>query len=242
MDESVSKAAPKSLPESGAGGGVTTLADLDACWTRIGVYGDASCPELARFVHCRNCQVYSDAGVQLLDRPLPEGYRRERSEHFALQKDRPGARPVSALVFRVQKEWLALPADSIQEVAERRAIHTLPHRRQGIVAGLVNIRGELLICISLGRLLGMNKLESHSKGPRRFDRLLVARWNNQRLVFPVEEVHGVQKLASRDLSEPPLTIGKSSPSYTRGVFAWKDHGVGFLDAELLFSTLNRSLS
>jgi chemotaxis-related protein WspD len=242
VEESAVKTNQINSPQSGAGGGTATIDEMDACWTRIGVYGDASCPELGRFVHCRNCQVYSDAGVKLLDRPLPEGYRRERSDHFALQKDRPAARPVSALVFRVRKEWLALPADSIQEVAEHRAIHTLPHRRQGIVAGLVNVRGELLICISLPRLLGMDKSEPHARSRRQFDRLLVVRWNNHRLVFPVEEVYGVHKFAARDLSEPPVTIGKSNLSYTRGVFDWKDHGVGFLDAELLFSTLNRSLS
>ena len=242
MDESVFQGNQINSPEFGAGSAVSTIDEIDACWTRIGVYGDATCPELARYVHCRNCQVYSDAGVKLLDRPLPEGYRRERSEHFAMQKDRPTSRPVPALVFRVHKEWLALPADSIQEVAEHRAIHTLPHRRQGIVAGLVNVRGELLVCISLGRLLGMDKSERHPRPRRHFDRLLVVRWNSHRLVFPVEEVYGVYKFAARDLSEPPVTIGKSNLSYTRGVFDWKDHGVGFLDAELLFSTLNRSLS
>jgi len=242
VEESVSKTNQISSLDSAAGTAVATVEGVDACWSRIGVYGDASCPELVRFVHCRNCQVYSDAGVTLLDRPLPEGYRRERSEHFALLKERPATRPASALVFRVHKEWLALPADTILEVAERRAIHTLPHRRQGIVAGLVNIRGELLICISLGRLLGMDKSEPRPKDPHHFDRLLVARWNNHRLVFPVEEVHGVHKFAPRDLTEPPHTVGKSNLRYTRGVFTWKDHSVGFLDAELLFSTLSRSLS
>src|SRR2546422_1979826 len=40
---------------------------------------------------------------------------------------------------------------SIAEVAERRVIHSLPHRRTGIVLGVVNVRGELLVCVSLGR-------------------------------------------------------------------------------------------
>src|SRR4029077_5730556 len=28
---------------------------VDDCWNRIGVRGDASCPELKHHVHCRNC-------------------------------------------------------------------------------------------------------------------------------------------------------------------------------------------
>ena len=33
----------------------------DACWRRIGVAGDRTCPELAQHVHCRNCPVYAGA-------------------------------------------------------------------------------------------------------------------------------------------------------------------------------------
>ncbi len=31
-------------------------------------------------------------------------------------------------------------------------------------------------------------------------------------------------------------------AYSRGVFAWRDHTVGFLDADALFAALNRSLT
>ena len=46
---------------------------LDDCWNRIGVRGDASCPELARHVHCHNCPVHAAAALALLDREPPEG-------------------------------------------------------------------------------------------------------------------------------------------------------------------------
>src|SRR5438045_1523494 len=135
-----------------------TAVEPCACWHKIGVYGDGSCPELKRFIHCRNCPVYSNAGLQLLDRPLPADYRRERTAHFAQEKKLPPPARTSALLFRLAAEWLALPTHAFQEVAERRPIHSLPHRRQGPVLGLVNIRGELLICVALGRLLGLGKI------------------------------------------------------------------------------------
>jgi len=37
---------------------------VNACWTTIGVRGDASCPELKQHVHCRNCPVYSAGARQ----------------------------------------------------------------------------------------------------------------------------------------------------------------------------------
>ncbi len=204
--------------------------------------GDSSCPELVQFVHCRNCQVYSNAGARLLERPPPPGYRRERTEYYALEKESRPAKIASALFFRIHAEWLALPAQAIQEIAERRTLHSLPHRRQGIVLGLANVRGELLICVSLGRLFGMEQIEPGDKAQVTFDRLLVARWNGQRLVFPVDEVQGVHRFTPGDLMEAPPTVGKSKPAYTQGLLAWNGRGVGFLDADLLFSTLGRSLS
>ena len=40
-----------------------TAASINDCWNRIGVRGDASCPELEQHVHCRNCPVYSAAAA-----------------------------------------------------------------------------------------------------------------------------------------------------------------------------------
>lgn len=138
--------------------------DIRACWNEIGVKGNGTCPELQKVIHCRNCPVYSKAGVQLLDRPLLPGYRRAWTEHFAQKRKLAAPARRSALLFRINAEWLALPTPAFQEVAERRPVHSLPHRRQGIVLGLVNVRGELLICVSLGRLLGLagSPLREHS--------------------------------------------------------------------------------
>ena len=129
----------------------TSVQPLDTCWNGIGVYGDGSCAELKKFIHCRNCGVFSAAAHRLLDRPLPEAYRQEWTRHFAqIEKVQPPARK-SAVVFRLKAEWLALPTHAFQEVGERRPIHSLPHRRDGIVLGLVNVRGELLVCVALDR-------------------------------------------------------------------------------------------
>src|SRR5262245_55358447 len=127
-------------------------APIHDCWNSIGVEGNGTCRELVKFIHCRNCPVYSAAGRQLLDRPLPVEYQHEQAEHYAQQKKFFQPARLSVVLFRIAGEWLALPTQAFQEVAERRAMHTLPHRRRGLALGLVNIRGELLICASLARL------------------------------------------------------------------------------------------
>lgn len=212
-----------------------------ACWNEIGVYGAANCQELEKFVHCRNCPVYSTAGVELLDRPLPENYRHEWSQHFAAEKLKAAPAKMSVVIFRIGAEWLALPTTAFQEVAERRLMHSLPHRRQGIVAGLVNIRGELLICVSMRRLLGLERVSNPSHRSSS-DRLLVMNWDGNRLAFAVDEIHGVYRFQPKELRDAPATVSKSSLTFTQGVFTWQQHPVGLLEADALFSTLNRSLA
>jgi chemotaxis-related protein WspD len=221
---------------------VVAAAEGEACWQSIGVYGSGNCRELQKFIHCRNCPVYSYSALRLLDRPLPPDYRAEWTEHFG--KEQRLAPPVktSAVLFRINAEWLALPTHAFQEVAERRRTHSLPHQRQGIVVGLVNIRGELLICVSLGRLLGLEKTSSRQTIRTAYDRLLVANWEGSRLVFPVDEVHGTHKFEASEVHEPPATVAKSRPSYTHGIFMWQQKPVGLLDPSLLFPALNRSFS
>lgn len=127
-------------------------------------------------------------------------------------------------------------------MAERRLVHSLPHRRQGVALGLVNVRGELLVCVSLGRLLGLESL-SHRDTPRTsYDRLLVTKWDGQRLVFPADEVCGIHRFQTPELQEPPPVLAKSKLSYTQGILHWQGRAVGLLNPDLLFSSLNRSLT
>lgn len=130
-------------------------APVHDCWRTIGVQGNGTCAELQQFVHCRNCPVYSTAALQLLDRPLWPEYLRERTRHYAQARRPATPARISVLVFRLATEWLALPTVVCQEIVERRFIHSLPHRREGIVLGLVNVRGELIVCVSAARLLGL---------------------------------------------------------------------------------------
>ncbi len=231
-------AADRPAPELALGPAV----EIRACWNKIGVYGDGSCPELAKFVHCRNCTVFSNASLQLLDRPLPEDYRQAWTTHYAQKKQAAASGNVSAVLFRIAAEWLAFPTQVMQEVAEPRRVHSLPHRRQGIVLGLANVRGELLICISLGHLLGIEGLPGRERLRTAHHRLMVVSWDGVRLAFPVDEVQGTHRLQAHELRSPPATVAKANPNYTQGVLYWRERTVGFLNTDLVFSTLNRSLT
>ena len=160
-------------------------------------------------------------GVQLLDRPLLPEYRQAWTEHFAQPRQLAAPAKASALLFRINAEWLALPTQAFQEVAERRPVHSLPHRRRGIVLGLVNIRGELLICVSLGHLLGLDRTPPARRAPDLRPAAGRRAGMGHRLVFPADEVRGIHRFQMPELQEPPATLAKSNFSYTRAFFRWQ---------------------
>lgn len=216
---------------------------IDDCWNRIGVRGDASCPQLAEHVHCRNCPVHAAAAARLLGVALPPGHLDYWTRHVAQPRAVEEPDTHSVLVFRVGAEWLALPTALFKEIAARRAIHSIPHRG-GAVLGLVNIRGELLACISLWRILGIERdAERKEAGQRALEeRLLVIEGASGRMACPVDEVHGILRYHPRELNPTPATIARTPASYTRAVLPWRNQSVGLLDQELLCHTVDRSLS
>ena len=138
-------------------------AAYDACWDRIGVQGDRSCPKLAAAIHCRNCPVFSAAGQQLFEREAPPEYVDECTRRLTAADEVAGSDGHSLLLFRVGPEWLAIDTQAVVEVVEPRPIHRVPHRTDRLLLGLANIRGELHLCISLRELLGIEPTEGDAK-------------------------------------------------------------------------------
>ncbi len=219
---------------------------IDDCWNRIGVWrrDKAACPVLEQVIHCRNCDHYSAAGRQILQRELPPGYREEWTQILAARKAHGQMHTESIVIFRLGDEWLGIPSRIVREITSAKAVRRLPHIRKNIVKGLVNIRGELQICVSLGSLLEVER----GAQERRFgsvgiaDRMILVAHENNQYVFPVTEVHGLYRHQLSDLQPTPATIAKSKATYTKGVLNWGEHHVASLDTELLFHALNKGLT
>jgi chemotaxis-related protein WspD len=230
-----------SRPAVAAGSGPSPE-DVFDCWNRIGVSGDGTCAELATVIHCRNCSVYSAAGRKLLEREAPPGYRRYWTKHFSHSQKPPLSNRASAVIFRIGIEWLALATKVFREVAEQRAIHSLPHRRNGFVLGVTNVHGRLVPCVSLARLLHLDKEAGVKTSSPGCKRLIVVEWQQRVLTFPVNEVHGVEWHDPGQIQAAPATLVGAGSNFTRGLLPWRDRLVGCLDEELLFTALDRSLT
>jgi chemotaxis-related protein WspD len=215
---------------------------VNDCWNTIGVRGDQSCPELKQHIHCRNCPVYSAGAAELLDGDPPADYLAEWTRHFAQRKPAEDVETRSIVIFRIGAEWLALPASVVVEVANVLPVHSLPHRQGGAVLGLANVRGELLICVSLGRIVGVEPSAVTSRERSTvYQRLLVIRREDVRVVCPVDEVHGIHRVHLRELKDVPATVANATVSYSTALVSWRERSVGILDDQLVFYSLKRSL-
>lgn len=216
---------------------------IDDCWNKIGVRGDGSCAELKTHVHCHNCPVHAAAAGLLLATVPPAGYLDEWTSHVAKVKVVARRDFETAVIFRVGAELLALRTEVVKEVANPKPIHSIPHRRSGAVLGLVNVRGELLVCASLAAILNIDAaspgLREENAARRRF---LVLRREAVRAVCPVDDVVGVERFLPADLREVPATVARAALRYSSKILRWRGQAIGLLDEQLVFFALKRGLA
>jgi len=216
----------------------TEQAQLHSCWNSIGVAGDKSCPALLTHAHCRNCPTYSDAAMSLLDRARPAASSDTSHYNEQAVADRPKDR--SAVIFRLGVEWFAVATAAFDEVVEPRPIHALPHRRNPAILGIANVRGELIVCLSLGRVLGVAEDDARDASKRR--RLLVLRSETGRVAIPVDEVQHAQRYHDGELAPPPATVTRSENSFTTGLLVGPARTAGKLDEARLFAAIDRIIA
>lgn len=186
----------------------------------------------------------------LFDRPAPPDYLGEWTERLAQPPHEQEQDRRSLVVFRLGDEWLAIPTRLLAEVTGLHPIHSVPHRTGEVLLGLVNIRGQLRICLSLHGLLGTlaglpegvrhrRHDASDPKGQDPDGRMAILQDQSHQWVFYADEVAGVHRIKVGLFRKVPSTFGKTS-SYCQAVFDWNGRTVGCLDEERLLSAL-RSL-
>jgi chemotaxis-related protein WspD len=245
------------MAENGAESGAIARTGLSGrepgsgdCWNRIGVGGDRTCPELERFVHCRNCPVFTAAARTFFDRPAPEGYLADWARWLASTTG-DGARgsvtgndqemivadgdSTTVLIFRLGAEWLAFRASTVAEVTTPRPIHRVPGRSNHVFAGLVNVEGQVQLCVSLHGLLGITP-----SGPATRLVVLRDRERGETWVFSADQVLNAQRVPGSQWRSPPTTLANPDVAFSEAIVSWNDRTIGLLDERRIFTAL-RSL-
>jgi chemotaxis-related protein WspD len=219
---------------------------LDDCWNRIGTWSDVDterrCERLAEVVHCINCDVYTSAGRKLLNRDAPKEYLDEWRQVLAEPEPQPDFESLSMVLFRLHDKWLALPTHLFEQVLGERLIHGVPHNRNDSLLGLVNVRNELVLCVAMDKVIGLNATKGHDTTNTRKvgdGRLIVIKKAGLRWAFYVNEVQGIyrcsrDKLTRLDGDQHAMTAG-----FAQAGFYWTERPVALLDEDSLVDSLVR---
>jgi len=205
------------------------------CFSTIGVFGDRSCDQLPSHVHCLRCPVFAETASQLFDRRSPVGYREEWTARLATPDEAPLGPSKTYVTFRVGAEWLAMPSAACVEVTEVLRAFPLAHRMGGAFEGLVNVRGQALLCVSLRKLLDI-AADVVGGGNAR---LVVVAASDGRYALRVDEVDHVRRILDTDIHEPPATLTKSLAPHVHGVVHDGDSLIGVIEPQALFASLAR---
>jgi chemotaxis-related protein WspD len=154
------------------------------------------------------------------------------------------AETVSLVIFRLGTQWFALPTQVVREAAEVRTIRSIPQRSREVLLGLVNLRGELQLCVSLKGLLGLagECLGTWGQGHHSTARLVVVEKEGDCWVFPADEVPGVFHFALGEFQELPTVPTEETTLAIKGRVCWLEKQVSYVDDTVLFDTLKRRIS
>lgn len=186
----------------------------------------------------------SSAVLRLLDQPVCAADLAAGAEAAS----RPAATHVSGttgvLLFRLDNECLAIPARLLRRTTAYTRPLPIPNRSTGILRGLCNIRGELVLCADLRRLLGLPAHDNaETSGDTGADarRMVVIGPAGASWVFEVDALIGVERIDPQSLRLPPMTVEHALGACVAGLTEIAGAGVSVLDGERVLAGFKAGL-
>ena len=162
----------------------------------------------------------SGAILQLLDRPVSDADLAAGADLAAQPAAARGTRRMGLLMFRVGDESAAVPATLLRRVTPIARTRPIPHVRTGVLRGICNIRGELLLCADLHRLLGLpprKNPESTANESSDRRRMVVLGPADNSWAFEVDAIISIAYIDPAGIRPAPVTVEFAMGSYTSGL-------------------------
>ena len=101
------------------------------------------------------------------------------------------------------------------------------------VLGILNLRGEIITIVDLGKKLGLKSTEMSHK-----TRNIIVNSNGEHIGLMVEQISDVIQAEWEKVEPPPANIGGVQGRYFTGVFKTEDRLVGILDVDKVLEEEN----
>lgn len=219
-----------------------TASPVETCWSTMGVFGRGDCPELQRFVHCRNCPTMVNAGRSVFGRPQPSGYQTELTTNRNARGVETSSM-VQSFVFRSGRRWFGVESEFIEKIVAPEQIHRLPFRSNEILLGTANMSGELLLAYDIAPVFG-NPDDANADSSNRLPmaRMMVVRSQANQFILQVDDVLGIEDFP-QDIIENELPADLPLPAnpFVIGMVQLGEIRPILLNVELLLKQLAKEM-
>lgn len=211
---------------------------INACWKSIGVYGDRSCAKLVTHTHCRNCEVYTEAASLLRDQ-FYIGDLTAADSLLSNTAEQAGAdaEQQRSIIFRLAKQWFAIPSRYLAEVCAPLAIRAVPKRHSKTLRGVCNVKGRLVPCVSLHRLFMLAEPNDTALPGR----MLVLQHSSGVFVVQVDHILEISLVAQSIWQSRALHSGSVLGQISKAAAQYKNLNLTLLDADALLDLMLKEL-
>lgn len=137
---------------------------------------------------------------------------------------------VRLIIFRLSNEWYGVDISSAKHVIKIEKITYLPSSPEHI-AGIVNLRGEVLSVTDFKKIFGSPREELTEKS-----KLVVLEHGTLETGLLVDEVEGIAEIPVSRIDPTLTTIPADRARYVKGQCQITDKLVGILDTEKILTT------
>jgi len=127
--------------------------------------------------------------------------------------------------FYVGEALCGMDILKVQEINKLIEMTRVPQAPE-YVLGILNLRGEIVTIIDLGKKLGLKSTELNHK-----TRNIIVNSNGEHIGLMVEQISDVIQVEWEKVEPPPANIGDVQGKYFTGVFKTEDRLIGILDVE-----------
>jgi len=127
--------------------------------------------------------------------------------------------------FYVGEALCGMDILKVQEINKLIEMTRVPQAPE-YVLGILNLRGEIVTIIDLGKKLGLKSTELNHK-----TRNIIVNSNGEHIGLMVEQISDVIQVEWEKVEPPPANISDVQGKYFTGVFKTADRLIGILDVE-----------
>jgi len=133
---------------------------------------------------------------------------------------------ISALSFVLSGELYGVELKHLAETRQATPLRRLPAAPPHL-AGLMNLRGELLPVIDLGPILGLGQREMAMLLPA----VLVLSFHGDKLALAVDQARDILTFPAKELQPPPVSLDPEHALFVRGEYLKERRLLTLLDVE-----------